>query len=294
MRKTSLFLLLPIAIFANPNRTYESDVIIPKALQSSNISSINQTSPFTASPSKDSSTYIIEQRLPLPVDEDIIIPKSFQDNPTYRAKTEEVVQPQEESIQSPQSVAISRVIQYQPTETVNMATPKMLEYTTNERTITTEVLTPKTAMPIHSVEIPQIQGTYILNRGVERNAKIDNAMLIIEKLDEDDFGYYYVSKIDKFPASGLPGIFHYDIIKKRFVNKVKETEFSTKTEENIEIKYDGKHLETILDISVGKRAILWDKVEGNCQADPSIINALRDVQDSYRQIYQNNKNFLLD
>jgi len=294
MRNISMLLLLPITIFASSTTAYESDVIIPQALQSTQQSSSIQEN-LTQTESLDPQTPVyIEKRLPLPTDDDIIIPKALQENPS--SQINESTSIEKIPTKDPQSIAIERVINQSNRES-DIIIPKALQKNPIHReiTITTEVLTPKTAMPIHqSVEIPQIQGTYVLSRGVERNKEIVNAMLFIEKLDDNDFGYYYVTKINHFPASGLPGIFHYDIIKKRFVNKVKETEFTTKPEENIEIKYDGKQLETIMAISVGKRAIIWDKVPDNYQADPSIIKALRDTKEVYTQVYKNNKSFLLD
>lgn len=285
MRNISFFLLVPLTIFALP--VYDDDVIVPQAFQSDNASNAQeQENILYSSPSNDTEiNYIQTIQSPSSYPDDVIVPQAFQTNPA--PVTEVVATPVQ---QNPQSIAAARVMNHQEVN-VNSVVPKTFENEYGTTTINTQILTPKTAKPI---EVPQIQGTYVLHSGVERSASIDHAMMVIEKLDEDDFGYYYVRKIGQLPSSGFPGIFHYDRIKKKFVNKVKDTEVSTRTEENIEIKFDGVQLETILSISVGKRAIIWNKVDENCQADPSLIKSLSDIKESYTQIYKNNKNYLFD
>ncbi len=300
MRNISFFLLIPLTVFAIP--AYEDDVIIPQALQNNNNHLINNTTLpeeeniiYNNSSSNNTEViYIQNTQSPSDYPPDVIIPKALQNNPSPPTEEIMVTSPLP---QAPQSIAATRVMNHHEGN-INNVVPKTVGTEYGATTVTTQILTPKTAPSIEesyaNVEIPQIQGTYVLQSGVERSASIDHAMMVIEKLDEDDFGYYYVRKIGQLPSSGFPGIFHYDRAKKKFVNKVKETENTTRNEENIEIKFDGVQLETILSISVGKRAIIWNKVDKNCQADPSLIKSLSDIKESYTQIYKNNKNYLFD
>ncbi len=287
MRNISFLFFLPLTLFAT-QELQDASFVETSYIQS-------QEELDSSPPIEEASITYIEKRLPLPSDPDIIIPSAFQDNPSY-IKSEEPTTPVViEAVQTdPQSIAAERVIRGLSSSSEMVVQPKeVIQYTT----VQTQIIPPKTAQPIEDIkdiEIPQIQGTYILDKGVERNTNIDKAMMIIEKLDDDDFGYYYVRRIGEHPSTGYLGIFHYNRYKKRFVNKVKEDDVNTKELENIEIKFDGLQLETIQDIAYGQRAIIWNKVDENCQADPSLVKSLSDIKESYRQIYKNNKNFLVD
>jgi len=153
------------------------------------------------------------------------------------------------------------------------------------------------AIQVGDKSIPNIEGVYVLAKGSERNVAIKHALLVVERLDADDFGYYYVTQMQSFPATAYYGIFHYKKEKKRFFNKIYETSATTTTRDNVDIKYDNQQLETIISIDVGERAILWNRVLGvkdykSLEYNPILEEALKEAKASYLEIYKKHPSFL--
>jgi len=290
MRNISFFVLIPIAIFATPQ--YQEE-FIPS--DDATIYGENQEM-MERSFDQEEQLIPIESKLPLPTASDIIIPPSFQNRLNHVEEVEEVEEEistsypivQEES-DSVVEIINNNEASYPPIQS------KSLE-ATSEPLFFTPPPSSSFSDNIESMDgdVPQIQGTYTLDQGRERNTNIDNAMMVIEKLDNDDFGYYYARRIGEHPSTGYLGIFHYDVAKKRFFSKVKETDTKAQTLDNIKIIVEPDRLKTIQDIQYGKRIIIWNKVDDKCIADPDLVKSLNQTRDSYQQIYKNNKNYLID
>lgn len=153
------------------------------------------------------------------------------------------------------------------------------------------------AFQVGDKTVPDINGIYTLDRGVERNIEIQKAILVVERLDLDDFGYYYITQLKSYPVNGYYGIFHFDQENQKFMSKIYDSNTTTNLRDNIVIKYDEDQLETIVSISVGKRAIIWNKEKdlkdtNELHLNSTLQDALDEAQDSYFQIYKKHPCFL--
>ena len=265
------------------NHQYESDVIIPKALQSTN-QAVNYTQQQT--PKKANAK---NNQANTPITPATSISKRdkemFGDDIVYG--TLDV---------NSNDVIIPPSLQSKYKKEIIKATPKV--FPQNRPIVDTDKQTDTCqAIQAGDKSIPNIEGVYILAEGTERNVAIKNALLTIERLDTDDFGYYYVTQMQSFPATAYYGIFHYEKGKKRFINKIYETNTTTTTHDNVDIKYDDQQLETVVSIDAGKRAILWNRVPGvkdykSLEYDPILEEALKEAKASYLEIYKKHPCFL--
>ena len=266
------------------NHQYESDVIIPKALQST-----NQTLNYT------------QQQIPKKANA-----KDSQVNTLSSTPTTSISNKDKEMLGdnlvygtldvNSNDIIIPPSLQSKYKKDIIKATPKAFP---QNRPIIERDKQTDTCQAIQAGDksIPNIEGVYVLAEGTERNVAIKHALLVIERLDADDFGYYYVTQIQSFPATAYYGIFHYEKEKKRFINKIYETNTTTTTYDNVDIKYDDQQLETVVSIDVGKRAILWNKVPGvkdhkSLEYNPILEEALKEAKASYLEIYKKHPCFL--
>ncbi|MCH9741485.1 MAG: hypothetical protein K0U38_11705 [Epsilonproteobacteria bacterium] len=238
---------------------------------------------------------------PSEYDDDVIIPNVLRTDIIQPADTYEEVSLEgnhtEETVINETAISYSENI-----DDSDIIIPKALQKNQNYQEPSIKEVTPvvETTDSItqtyitQNYTVPNIEGIYTLNEGVERNIQVNNATLVIERLDDDDFGYYYITQLRSHSPTGYYGILHFDAEKNRFLNKTFESSTSTKLNDNIELTYDGKQLQTVLDISVGKRAIIWDKQQDNNTLQPTKVLqlALDEAKNSYIQIYKNNPSFL--
>jgi len=139
-----------------------------------------------------------------------------------------------------------------------------------------------------------IDGTYVLKEGVYTNGgivkKVTHAYMVIEKLSDEDFGYYYATQAEKYPANNDFGIYNYNDDERKFYKKIVLDEKSTKTElrENVELikTDDGVRLTSKTN---GAKIIKWERVPNgeSVTTDPALADAIRDAKESYTLIYKN-------
>ena len=134
---------------------------------------------------------------------------------------------------------------------------------------------------------PDIQGEYRFLRGTNLNVNksIEEGYLVIEKLDETNFGYYYTFSLEKSTPSTLFGIFNYD--KGRFHQRVIKNEGSLTTENltNTKIVTDGEKLELEVNIEGGSVNILWEyDLEGVVPF--KLQKSLKEAKQHYKEIYK--------
>ena len=135
-----------------------------------------------------------------------------------------------------------------------------------------------------------IEGRYKLYRGLYMHGgihrEITHGYLVIEKLDEDDFGYYYAIKSGDTVSDSFFGIFHHK--DKRFYQKLIDGESST-LRDNVDIVVDQEknRIKVVVQINVGKRIIIWEKSK-EVDIEQAIIldEAIEEARDSYTQIYK--------
>lgn len=144
------------------------------------------------------------------------------------------------------------------------------------------------------LEEVSIIGKYILERGLFRNQEITEGYLVIEEIDVNNYGYYYVTIADKLSPETHTGIF----FKKggQYVQKVIED--SSKSEirqgkkrskmsiiDNIYIKQDGERL-TLHINSTKKEKLLWTRDIDEDEKSKALKKALNDAKNEYITYYK--------
>jgi hypothetical protein len=139
-----------------------------------------------------------------------------------------------------------------------------------------------------------IEGRYKLRRGLymhggQNRGEIVNAYLVIEKLDDNNFGYYYADKTAKLPPNSTFGIFYYDKEAKKFHQKIIDGNSLIIRKGGINIIKDGDRLKITIRQSPGRKIIIWEKTE-QIDIEQALLldNAIEEARDSYVQVYQKN------
>ena len=141
---------------------------------------------------------------------------------------------------------------------------------------------------------PDISGNYELERGTDHQKSVSKAYMVIEKLDDQNYGYYYAVQDEKAIADGLFGIFRYR--DGTFLNKVVDGDSEITTlNHNITLITEGQRLKLVVKGSFGKRTIIWTRVlEDGKKEDKSLSSALADAKKSYTQIYKDRFNTFIE
>jgi len=136
---------------------------------------------------------------------------------------------------------------------------------------------------------PNISGTYELETGTDHHKNVSNAYMVIEKLNDQNYGYYYAVQDEKATANAFFGIFRYR--EGTFLNKVLDEGNVTTLNHNITLISEGQRLKLIVIGSFGKRIIIWSRVlEDNKTENKVLSEALADAKISYTQIYKDKFN----
>jgi len=132
---------------------------------------------------------------------------------------------------------------------------------------------------------PNISGAYELETGTDHHKNVSNAYMVIEKLNDQNYGYYYAVQDEKATANAFFGIFRYR--EGTFLNKVLDEGNMTTLNHNITLITEGQRLKLIVIGSFGKRTIIWSRVlEDNKTENKILSEALADAKISYTQIYK--------
>jgi len=133
---------------------------------------------------------------------------------------------------------------------------------------------------------PDISGKYELEQGTDHQKTVSKAYMVIEKLDDVNYGYYYAVQDEKAIANGIFGIFRYR--EGTFLNKVLDEGNVTTLNHNITLITEGQRLKLVVVASFGKRTIIWSRVLEEGKKVPKVLSeALADAKISYTQIYKN-------
>ena len=135
-----------------------------------------------------------------------------------------------------------------------------------------------------------IEGRYEIQRGLylhgEIHREITHAYIVIEKLDEDDFGYYYALKSGDTAVNSYFGIFHYSADEKKFYFKLLEGEKST-LRGGLDIVKDGDKIKLTVQMPVGKRVIIFKRAkEINIEQALILDDAMKEARENYIQVYK--------
>jgi len=136
------------------------------------------------------------------------------------------------------------------------------------------------------IDISDISGTYELEKGVDNYKTVTKANMIIEKLDYENYGYYYAVQDEKATPNAYFGIFRFK--NGTYYNKVIESDTTTSLNDNIKLIIQDERLKLTVFTSYGRRIIIWDKVVNKTLIeDKELTEALKDAKESYTQIYKN-------
>ena len=235
---------------------YAEDVIVPEYFSSTK----NHTNyveeiiiPETdSSPISEEAIFVTEDYINknIPSSDDIIIPESFKKN-------------KETSINT-----LTDVISQEP----------IIEVSTTQNNIIDK-----------DTDIPDLDyaGYYNLLKGSTHLGgnfqQLNYGFLVIEKLDENDFGFYYVIQKGNSAPNNRYGIFHYK--KGKFFQKFLD---DSPLRDNVKVLKSGLELSTMITGNLGEYNLHWQEVSANDinSLSSKLQEYLKDTKENYRQIYK--------
>lgn len=170
---------------------------------------------------------------------------------------------------------------------------KKAETTTIEKTKTIaqetveDVVKKSNAVPDISGQYALVEGAYIYNNGdLALQNSIEASSIVIEKLDENNFGYYYVAKVAGMKnTEGYFGGFTYK--DGQFYQKVIDyPTTNTILYDNIALIPENDSLKLTVKTINAKRVIHWNKVDDIKQSNSSILTALEEEKKAYIKLFK--------
>ncbi len=137
---------------------------------------------------------------------------------------------------------------------------------------------------------PDIQGKYRLVQGTKSfgsgvRKMMEEGYLVIEKLNDNNFGYYYAFSVEKSSPLSFFGIFNYD--KGEFHQRVIKDEGALTTENltNTKIVTNGNQLGLDVNIEGGSVSSMWE-YDSSESFSPKIQKSLNEAKKDYKEIYK--------
>ena len=138
-----------------------------------------------------------------------------------------------------------------------------------------------------------IVGKYSLKRGAFSHGSIyqdiKEGYLVIEELDVNNYGYYYVTIVNKITPETHSGIFYEKggkFVQKVIYNDENSNQSKIETVDNINITYDDNILKIIID-SNKKETTIWERDDGIVTKSNKITEALKNAKQEYIDFYKN-------
>ena len=137
---------------------------------------------------------------------------------------------------------------------------------------------------------PNIEGTYNLiegsykynNDGLSFKHKVQASTIIIEKLTDNEFGFYYITKLDGLTTNSYFGGFLFK--KGKFYKKViDDSTLKVSLLDNIRLTKFKDILRLTIKTANSKRDILWKKSD---DIDHSLSNELEEERKAYLSFYR--------
>ena len=137
-------------------------------------------------------------------------------------------------------------------------------------------------------------GNYVLKRGLFRNQEIQEGYLIIEEINVDNYGYYYVTITEGFTPETHTGIFykkggHYvqKVIEDSTEAEIRQGKKKSKMSiiDNMYIKQKGELL-TLHINSNKKEKLLWIRDIDNVEKSEKMKKSLADSKNEYVAYYK--------
>ena len=144
------------------------------------------------------------------------------------------------------------------------------------------------------IEEESLVGNYVLKRGLFRNQEITEGYLVVEEIDVNNYGYYYVTIAGQLLPETHTGIF----FKKggEFVQKVIEDSSDAEIRQgkpkskmsiidNVRIKQEGQLLKIFID-SDKQEKLIWKRDIANVEKSTAMTETLSRAQHEYIKYYK--------
>lgn len=144
------------------------------------------------------------------------------------------------------------------------------------------------------IDEDSIVGNYVLRQGMFRNQELIEGYLVIEEIDVNNYGYYYVTIADKLAPETHTGIF----FKKggKFVQKVIEDSSESEIRQgknkskmsiidNIHLEQEEELLRLYIN-STKKENLLWERDVDDVEKSAKLQQTLKDARHEYLKFYQ--------
>ena len=131
-----------------------------------------------------------------------------------------------------------------------------------------------------------VEGSYIYKKyGLAFKSKIEKSYIVIEKFDDNNFGYYYVTKLHDISTQSYFGGFTYK--NEKFYQRVIDYQRGGSIlRDNITLNKENDRLQLMVKTMDGKRVMIWRKQEQIKISNKAIYTALMDEKKVYKQLYK--------
>jgi hypothetical protein len=145
-----------------------------------------------------------------------------------------------------------------------------------------------------------IVGKYNLKRGLfnhgQIHQEIDEGYLVIEELDVNNYGYYYVTVVGTTSPETHSGIFYekggkffqkiiYNDENGDLNSSTASAQSHVETIDNLDLTYDENILKIVID-STKHEILIWERDDGVKTISPKISNALKEAHQEYLDFYK--------
>jgi len=268
------FIILLLTLTLNATEPNMDDIIIPEYFSSMS----NQTE---------------QEQL---IDDTPPVSENFQNNLEEETALEETTiidATYSENTINHQSASNSEIIIPESLKSSSKEEEEPIKNTTSSKNYTNSPKEPTTTLYDTDTDIPDqdYSGYYKLVTGTtsmgDMSDTFQNGFLVIEKLDENDFGYYYAVQTNKHYPDGRYGIFHYK--NKKFFQKIigdNELRDTVKLEKYM--KESTITVKTVYSDNKGTHAIEWEESSPQDISflDEQLQKYLQDIKNNYQQIYK--------
>ena len=221
-------------------------------------------------------------------DDDVIVPEYFSSDKTSSIIEEEIIMPESTSIIEEQIASTNDIVPESFTNNNEVFIANSITTITQEEPISS---TSSLNMIDNDTDIPDqnYAGYYSLFKGSTELGgnfqQLDYGFLVIEKLDENDFGFYYVIQKGDSAPNNRYGIFHYK--EGKFFQKFLD---NSPLRDNIKVLKSGIDLSTMITGNLGEYNLHWQEVsaEDINNLSSKLQKYLEDTKENYRQIYKEN------
>jgi hypothetical protein len=131
-----------------------------------------------------------------------------------------------------------------------------------------------------------IEGSYIYkNHGLAFKSKIEKSYIVIEKLDEKNFGYYYITKLHGISTQSYFGGFTYR--EGKFFQRIIDYQRGGSIlRDNLTLNKENDILQLMVKTMDGKRVMIWKKQTQIKIADKALYTALKEEEKVYKTLYK--------